>query len=37
VSDLTAPNSAMLLPWILIISVVGSLVWSLFALIPRED
>ena len=37
VSDLTAPNSPMLLPWILVISVVGSLVWSLCALIPRED
>lgn len=37
VSDLTAPNPQMLLPWILIISVVGSLLWSLFALIPTED
>ena len=37
VSDLTTPNSQMLLPWILVISVVGSLVWSLCALIPRED
>ena len=36
-TDLTAPNSAMLLPWVLVISVVGSLVWSLCALIPRED
>ena len=36
-SDLTAPNFPMLLPWILVISVVGSVVWSLFSLIPKED
>jgi hypothetical protein len=36
-SALLSPDSQRLLPWILVVSVVGSLVWSIISLIPRED
>ena len=34
---LLSPDSQMLLPWILVVSVVGSLIWSLVTVIPKED
>jgi hypothetical protein len=36
-SALLSPDSQMLLPWVLVISVVGSLVWSIVNVIPKED
>lgn len=36
-SVLTAPNPQLLLPWLVVAAVVGSLVWSLVALLPKED
>jgi hypothetical protein len=36
-SALTSPNSQMLVPWILVISVVSSLVWSTVVALQRED
>ena len=36
-SALTSPNSQMLMPWILVISVASSLVWSTVVALQRED
>jgi hypothetical protein len=36
-SVLTASNPQLLLPWMVVAAVVGSLVWSLVALMPKED
>jgi len=36
-SALLSPNSAVLLPWVLVLSVVGSLIWAVVAAVQWED
>jgi hypothetical protein len=36
-SVLLSPNSHMLLPWVLVLSVMGSLIWAVIAAVQWED
>jgi hypothetical protein len=36
-SALLSPNSAVLLPWMLVLSVMGSLIWAVIAAVQWED
>jgi len=36
-SALLSPNSAVLLPWVLVLSVMGSLIWAVVAAVQWED